>query len=67
VQTHAERKDEEALRKTVEHIDTRAPLPEPHKQPDKRTAEELSNDIRRMATGAGVSIEQTAIYTSTQR
>ena len=41
--------------------------PEPYKQPDKRTAEELSNDIRRMATGAGVSIEQTAIYTSSQR
>ena len=40
---------------------------EPYKQPDKRTAEELSNDIRRMATGAGVSIEQTAIYTSSQR
>ena len=43
------------------------PLPEPYKYPDKTTAEELSNDIRYMATGVGVSIKQTAIYTSVQR
>jgi len=43
------------------------PKPQAYKQPDKRTAEELSNDIRRMATGAGVSIKQTAIYISSQR